>query len=199
MNARRKRAIKIARLLYKFYKRIILIGIVIEIIGVIMIVKNLLKEEDAQMVIVTPEAIVWQNITIEETPTITVNAPNIVEVQEVLEVPEYVAEPYIIECTAYIPTGNPCRDGSWPIEGETIAGMEKWLGRHCNLYYRDEETGDVGELIGTYIFHDTGFGDDPDGDGIGSIENGSRIDLFMNNEEEAWEWGVKEIYIEFLD
>lgn len=125
--------------------------------------------------------------------------------QEVLQQPEivqeekkYVTEPYLIECTAYNPTGNPCRDGTYPVEGETVAGKYEWLGRSCNLYYC-KKGGEVGNLIGTYTFHDTGFGHDPDGDGIGSIQTGERIDLFMENYYDAINWGVRNVYIEFLD
>lgn len=113
------------------------------------------------------------------------------------EVQQYVTEPYLIECTAYIPSGNPCRDGTYPVEGITLAGRESWLGRHCNLYYCND--GEIGEIIGTFTFHDTGFGHDPDGDGIGSIETGERIDLFMESYKRAMDWGIKYVYIEFLD
>lgn len=112
--------------------------------------------------------------------------------------PKYVTEPYIIECTAYNPTGNPCRDGTYPVEGDALAGKYSWLGRHCNLYYCTSD-GQIGNLIGTYTFHDTGFGHDPDGDGIGSIQTGERIDLYMESYQQAVNWGVQNVYIEFLD
>lgn len=54
-------------------------------------------------------------------------------------------------------------------------------------------------MIGNYTFHDTGFGHDPDGDGIGSIQTGERIDLFMESYDQAVDWGVQKVYIEFLD
>lgn len=117
---------------------------------------------------------------------------------EVVQEREYVTEPYIIECTAYNPTGQPCRDGTYPIEGETLAGKYSWLGRHCNLYYVNND-GSIGSMIGNYTFHDTGFGHDPDGDGIGSIQTGERIDLFMESYDQAVNWGVQKVYIEFLD
>lgn len=110
----------------------------------------------------------------------------------------YVTKPYVVECTAYNPTGNPCKDGTYPVEGETLAGKYSWLGRHCNLYYCTDD-GKIGKKIGTYTFHDTGFGHDPDGDGIGSIQTGQRIDLFMESTQEAKCWGVRNVYIEFLD
>lgn len=111
---------------------------------------------------------------------------------------KYVTEPYIIESTAYIATGNSCADGTMPIDGETLAGKREWIGRSCNLYYIAQD-GSVGELIGTYKFHDTGFGDDPDGDGVGTIQNGQRIDIFMGSYDRAINWGVRNVYIEFLN
>lgn len=114
------------------------------------------------------------------------------------EVIEEEINAYIIESTAYCPTGNLCRDETVPVEGETIAGKYEWLGRQCNLYYCNED-GSIGELMGKYTFHDTGFGHDPDGDGIGSIQDGSRIDIFMEEYNRAKQWGIRNIYIEFLD
>lgn len=142
-----------------------------------------------------------ENVIQQETETMIEQDTN----QEVLEQPEivqeekeYVTEPYLIECTAYNPTGNPCKDGSYPVEGETVAGKSEWLGRSCNLYYCNKD-GKIGNLIGMYTFHDTGFGHDSDGDGIGSIQTGERIDLFMESHYNAINWGVRNVYIEFLD
>ena len=118
--------------------------------------------------------------------------------EPVVEEIQYVTEPYIIECTAYNPTGKQCCDGTWPVEGVTVAGKKSWLGRSCRLYYLGKDN-TIGKLIGTYTFHDTGFGHDPDGDGIGSIETGERIDLFMDSYTQAVNWGVQKVWIEFLD
>lgn len=134
----------------------------------------------------------------EEKTTEVVQIIQIDQIQPVEPEPKYVTEPYIIECTAYNPTGNPCRDGTYPVEGDTLAGKYCWLGRHCNLYYINDD-GSIGSLIGTYTFHDTGFGHDPDGDGIGYIQTGQRIDLYMESYQRAVNWGVKKVYIEFLD
>ena len=111
---------------------------------------------------------------------------------------EFVTEPYLIDCSAYCETGNPCKDGTYPKVGETVAGKKEWLGRSCNLYYCTKD-GEIGDLIGTYIFHDTGFGDDADGDGIGSIEAGTKIDLYLGDYDTCIKWGVPKVYIEFLD
>lgn len=133
------------------------------------------------------ETTVYEEITEEETKA----EETTVAFVENVPVPQ--SELIQVECTAYEPTGQRCADGTWPVEGDTLAGKREWIGRHVNMYFLD------GTYIGTFTFHDTGFGHDPDGDGIGSIQDGSRIDYYMNTESECIQWGVKNVLIEFLD
>lgn len=135
------------------------------------------------------ETTVYEEITEEETKA----EETTVAFVENVPVPVPQSELIQIECTAYEPTGQRCADGTWPVEGDTLAGKREWIGRHVNMYFLD------GTYIGTFTFHDTGFGHDPDGDGIGSIQDGSRIDYYMNTESECIQWGVKNVLIEFLD
>lgn len=92
------------------------------------------------------------------------------------------------------------------IEGHSIAGKVSWLNRSVNIYKcNSDET--VGDFIGTYTFDDTGYGAESgvgeskilEGRTIGTIENGTCIDLFFDTEEECVEYGRRNIYIQFID
>ena len=103
---------------------------------------------------------------------------------------------YLVESTAYYnPNNNLCYDGTYPVEGVTLAGKKEWLGKSVRLY--ECKDGEVGSLIGVYEFHDTGFGNDLDGDGVGSIQDGSCIDIFMENKSDCIEWGRRHVYMQF--
>ncbi len=116
-----------------------------------------------------------------------------------IELPEYAMEPVLIESTAYYNKYNqPCKDGSWPVAGLTIAGRKEWLGKTC-LVYETEEDGSIGSLLGIYEFRDTGFGNDLDQDGIGSIEAGTCIDIYMDTYEECMNWGRRMVWIQIID
>ena len=118
-----------------------------------------------------------------------------IETEEVVETEVIVEESpkFMVECTAYYnPNNNLCADGTVPISGHTLAGKREWVGKKCKLY--DEEL----KLIGEYRFHDTGFGNDIDGDGVGSIQEGKCIDIFMDTRNECIEWGRKNVWIEWI-
>lgn len=112
---------------------------------------------------------------------------------------EIAPEPYLIESTAYYNKYSQfCFDGTYPEEGITIAGKEEWIGKTAILYY-EKDDGSIGEMIGIFEFHDTGFGNDLDGDGIGSIEGGTCIDIFMERKEDCIQWGRRNVWIQILD
>lgn len=103
---------------------------------------------------------------------------------------------YVVESTAYHnPNNNFCYDGTVPVEGLTLAGKKEWVGKKVRLYEYDN--GYAGKFIGNYEFHDTGFGNDLDGDGVGSIQNGSCIDIFMENYNDCIKYGRRMVVIEF--
>lgn len=67
-----------------------------------------------------------------------------------------LGEPFLIRCTCYTWTGNQCRNGSWPVEGLSVAGKEEWLGKAI-IMYSVAEDGGIGEFIGYFDFTDTGL------------------------------------------
>lgn len=99
-----------------------------------------------------------------------------------------LGEPFLIRCTCYTWTGNQCRNGSWPVEGLSVAGKEEWLGKAIIMYSVTEDGG-IGEFIGYFDFTDTGDGIDLDGDGRGeTIRNGTSIDVYRDTLEGCYEW-----------
>jgi hypothetical protein len=92
------------------------------------------------------------------------------------------------------------------VKGKSVAGMVKWLGKYVNIYSCNED-GSVGKLLGTYRFDDTGYGSSTgegsskilEGKSVGTIENGTCIDMYMNNESECYDWGVRNVYIQFVE
>jgi 3D (Asp-Asp-Asp) domain-containing protein len=112
----------------------------------------------------------------------------------------------LIESTAYYNYNNTtCSDGTIPTYG-TIAGKIEWLGKKAKLY-RVAEDGSIGDLIGTFIFHDTGYGQSTGygnskilkGKTVGTIENGTCIDIFMSTKEQCVNYGRKNVYLEILE
>ena len=103
---------------------------------------------------------------------------------------------YVVESTAYHnPNNNYCYDGTVPVEGLTLAGKKEWVGNSVRLYECID--GQKGKLMGIYEFHDTGFGNDIDGDGVGSIQDGTCIDIFMENYDDCINWGRRLVIMEF--
>ena len=92
-------------------------------------------------------------------------------------------------------------DGRKLIDGLTIAGRPQDLGKTALLY--DEDL----RLIGIYEFRDTGYGQ-PTGMGksniikgqsIGTIENGSCVDIYMNTKSKCAQWGRRKCYLQIVD
>lgn len=112
-------------------------------------------------------------------------------------------EPFRIRCTCYTWTGNPCANGSYPVEGVSVAGKREWLGKAIIMYAEDPETGGLGEFIGFFDFTDTGAGIDTDGDGEGdSLINGTSIDVYRDDMEGVYEWIRRYgdyVYIQIVD
>lgn len=128
----------------------------------------------------------------EQVQTVTVEVEPIpgyqpVQIIETMEINPY-GEPFEIECTAY-DYGTVCKDGSTPIEGITVAGMEEWLGKTCIIYENND--GKIGQLIGIYEFRDTG--------GDYRLQNGTCIDIYMKDHEACIEWGRRDVFIQIVD
>lgn len=96
-------------------------------------------------------------------------------------------EIYKVECTAYDNLeGNLTASGRPTVEGLTMAGAKEWLGCTCILY--DEDL----NFLGFYEFTDTGYGRD------GDIERGETIDIYIEDHEEALQWGRRTVYIQIV-
>jgi uncharacterized protein YraI len=91
-------------------------------------------------------------------------------------------------------------------KGYSIAGKVAWLNKSCYIYKCNDD-GSVGECLGYYSFDDTGYGAESgvgsskilSGRSIGTIENGTCIDFFMNNESECQNYGRRNVYIQVVD
>lgn len=92
-------------------------------------------------------------------------------------------------------------DGSPLVEGLTIAGKVDWLGKSAAIYDLDYK------LMGVYEFRDTGYGTPTgigqseilDGMSIGTIENGSAIDIYFTSYNACAEWGRQDVYIQIIE
>lgn len=84
----------------------------------------------------------------------------------------------IVQATAYSHTGQQTYTGTWPKEGRTIAV--------------DPETIPMGSRV--YI---EGFGWRVAEDKIPleSVAKGAKVDIFMDNENDCWEWGRRNVRI----
>ena len=85
-----------------------------------------------------------------------------------------------VTCYTY-PPGSITASGCEVREG-IVAAKQDWMDALVVLYDTDMN------LIGYYEVKDTGFGIDQDGDGIGSIEEGTSIDVFRDSLERCYEW-----------
>ena len=105
-----------------------------------------------------------------------------------------------IQATAYHDAKT--ADGTKPHYG-VLAGKREWLGKRCRLYDEDKN------LIGEFEFHDVGYGR-PTGEGKtsfecqsgkskGTIETGKTIDIYMDSISEAFKWGNRTVYMEWID
>ena len=92
------------------------------------------------------------------------------------------------------------------VSGHSIAGKIEWLGKTVELYKCNED-GSIGECMGTFVFDDTGYGAESgvgssiilDGRSIGTIENGTCIDIYKDTYSECMAYGRHDIFIRFLD
>ena len=108
-----------------------------------------------------------------------------------------------IEATAYYDSyGHGYgADGRKLVEGLTIAGRPEDLGKTALLYDEDMR------LIGIYEFRDTGYGQSTGrgqsrilkGRSIGTIEEGSCVDIYMSTKAKCIEWGRRKVYIQIVN
>lgn len=91
-------------------------------------------------------------------------------------------------------------DGRPLVEGLTLAGKREWLGMSAVLYDTDMN------YIGTYEFRDTGYGQSTGrgkskilkGRNVGTIENGTCIDVYFTNYAKCKEWGRRKVYMQLV-
>lgn len=89
-------------------------------------------------------------------------------------------EPQLMRVTCYCDSGVTA-SGKWTRPG-VVAAKKEWIGYTVCIYDLDYR------LIGIYEVLDTGFGIDIDGDGVGSIQNGTSIDVYQPTLEDCYEW-----------
>ena len=85
-----------------------------------------------------------------------------------------------VTCYTY-PEGSITESGCEVREG-IIAAKKEWMDALVVLYDTDMN------FIGYFEVKDTGFGIDKDGDGIGSIQDGTSMDVFRSDLERCHEW-----------
>lgn len=85
-----------------------------------------------------------------------------------------------VTCYTY-PPGSITASGCEVREG-IVAAKKEWIGALVILYDTDMN------FIGYFEALDTGFGIDRDGNGIGSIQEGTSIDVFRSSLERCHEW-----------
>jgi hypothetical protein len=96
-------------------------------------------------------------------------------------------EPFRIRATCYTETGNKCANGSYPVEGLSVAGKDEWLGCVCVMYQCNKD-GSFGDFIGYFEFTDTGYGIKVKGSNKGSIQLGKSIDVYRKNMAGVKDW-----------
>lgn len=129
---------------------------------------------------------------------------------EVYVCQEYLTEGapmQLVSSTAYWDKYNrTSASGRELIEGYSVAGKVAWLHKKVNIYKCNPD-GSIGDFLGTYRFDDTGYGQET-GEGeskilkgrtIGTIENGTCIDFYFENEDDCWNYGRRNVYIQVLD
>lgn len=85
-----------------------------------------------------------------------------------------------VTCYTY-PPGSITASGSEVREG-IVAAKKEWMGALVILYDTDMN------FIGYFEVKDTGFGIDKDGDGVGSIQDGTSLDVFRSSLDRCHEW-----------
>ena len=109
------------------------------------------------------------------------------------------SEPFIVISTAYCnDEGNLTASGRPTVEGLTIAGKKEWIGCAAALYEIDED-GSIGDFIGYREVEDTGYGKPSiEFPGMGTIETGETVDIFISDREACYRWGEHKIYIQII-
>ena len=108
----------------------------------------------------------------------------------------------LVDSTAYYDkyNYNHGADGRPLVEGLTLAGKTEWVGMSAVLYDTDMN------YIGMYEFRDTGYGQST-GKGtskilknksIGTIENGTCIDVYFSDYNKCKEWGRRKVYMQLV-
>lgn len=85
-----------------------------------------------------------------------------------------------VTCYTY-PPGSITASGCEVREG-IVAAKKEWMGALVILYDTDMN------FIGYFEVKDTGFGIDKDGDGVGSIQDGTSLDVFRSSLDRCHEW-----------
>lgn len=85
-----------------------------------------------------------------------------------------------VTCYTY-PPGSITASGCEVREG-IVAAKKEWMGALVILYDTDMN------FIGYFEVLDTGFGIDSDGDGVGSIQEGTSLDVFRDDLDRCHEW-----------
>lgn len=93
---------------------------------------------------------------------------------------DWVPEMTEMEMTYYTDYGT-CADGVTKAHEGVCAVSKDLIGMTAIVYSLDDE------LIGIFECCDTGFGRDKDGDGIGTIQEGKTIDIYMDSDVEGKE------------
>lgn len=93
---------------------------------------------------------------------------------------DWVPEMTEMEMTYYTDYGT-CADGVTKAHEGVCAVSKDLIGMTAIIYSLDDE------LIGIYECCDTGFGRDKDGDGIGTIQEGKTIDIYMDSDSDGKE------------
>ena len=99
----------------------------------------------------------------------------------VVEYEPWVPQMTEMEMTFYTDRGT-CADGVTEARKGVCAVQKDLIGMTAIIYSMDDE------LIGIYECCDTGFGRDKDDDGVGTIQEGKTIDVFMENEADGWDF-----------
>ncbi|MDD3370021.1 MAG: hypothetical protein PHP50_14265 [Lachnospiraceae bacterium] len=91
-------------------------------------------------------------------------------------------DPVEMYTTAYTAEQGSITASGCHVRTGICAAKEEWMGKVAVIYSTDYE------LLGIYEILDTGFGGDADGDGIGSIQEGKCIDVFMETDADMRIW-----------
>lgn len=93
--------------------------------------------------------------------------------EEYVSPTEWEDECKLMRVTCYLPTGHKTASGQ-PTHIGGCAGRRQDIGKIAAVYTIDHE------FVGYFEINDCG--------GASSLKNGTSIDIFRNNMDEAWEW-----------